>query len=300
MRHSIVAVLLMLAGCSQSLVRFDAGGSPGCDAGTSCSGACVDTRLDDANCGACGNACDAASSCAAGVCRADNCAGADCSAIQICEGGACLEIRCVGVGCPGGQTCSRGLCVAESCGVTACLAGSVCVGGACTDVECVGVTCRGAQVCRLGRCEDVVDAGCVGLSDAGLGGDVDHCGQCQRSCPVPANAERQCRQGQCGRGPCRAGFFDFDPALFGCETSCVGVRCTSPDGGFIDLTNPAIPETGQAWQTASSGASYGSAVQTSATHTHFGTLGQPTPGGTVEQTSATQKNVGGFESMLKQ
>lgn len=55
---------------------------------------------------------------------------------------------------------------------------------------------------------------------------------------------------------------------------------------MIDLTNPAVPETGHDWNITSSGASFGSVVQTNAAHTNVGTVGQPTPGGSVELTNA--------------
>ena len=137
------------------------------------------------------------------------------------------------------------------------------------------------------------DAGTDAGTDAG---QID-AGNCA-ACPMPVHAPARCIAGQCGRGPCEPGFFDFDPAIFGCETSCLGSSCTLGDGGAVTLTMPPLSETGMVSQTPSSGSSYGSAVQTSTGYSNFGTLGEPTPAG-PEQTSSTYRNRGGFKTQLE-
>src|SRR5688572_5275983 len=50
------------------------GGACVCGPGrATCGTTCADLQLDDANCGACGNACPAGASCAKGACVADDC-----------------------------------------------------------------------------------------------------------------------------------------------------------------------------------------------------------------------------------
>lgn len=104
-------------------------------------------------------------------------------------------------------------------------------------------------------------------------------------------------KGVCGRGLCRPGFFDIDgPESFGCESTCIHRVCTGPSG-TVTLTAEPLPETGLVQQALASGSSFGGAVQTSATHTNIGVLGESTPPtaqGAVQQESATHTNIGGF------
>jgi hypothetical protein len=132
--------------------------------------------------------------------------------------------------------------------------------------------------------------------------DVKNCGKCDRVCPVPAHASARCEKGVCGRGPCEAGFFDLDEAVFGCETACARGVCTGPTGTPIKTDNEPLPETGTVFHAAASGSSYGSAVQTNGSFTNIGILGEATPlgvGGAVELKSSKYSNVGGFTSALR-
>jgi hypothetical protein len=150
------------------------------------------------------------------------------------------------------------------------------------DQECVGGTC---SPCK-----------------ADLQKDIKHCGRCGKVCPIPANAPTRCEKGVCGRGPCQSGFFDFDEQAFGCETSCAGRVCTGPTGVKTTVDNDLLPETGSLFHAASSGSSYGSSIQTSASFTNMGTLGESTPPGAdgkVELKSSKHTNVGGFSSALR-
>lgn len=143
------------------------------------------------------------------------------------------------------------------------------------------------------------DAGIdAGLIDAGCPNTVTSCGGCGVVCPLPLNALPRCSaDGGCGRGPCLAGAFDLEPGFFGCESTCLGPVCTLGDGGIVVLTAPPVPESGVTASTLASGSSHGAQVQTSTGHTNLGILGEPTPTG-VEQTSATHRNVGGFNAEL--
>lgn len=283
---TLLASLTWMSGCAQPLVRFEQDAGPSCNAPQSaCGSACVDLRFDDSNCGACAIACTATQSCAASRCYADDCPGTDCAANQVCVNGACTGRTCVEVTCQSGFTCFMGSCQAESCNGQMCPAGSVCVNNACTDVACIGVSCPAGQACVRGRCEGV-DAG---PQDAG---------SCS-ACPVPVNAPSRCSPTfQCSRGPCIPGFFDFETGIFGCETACRGANCNGSDGGAFVLTVPPVGESGAVGRTASSGSSYGSAVQTSSQYSNFGTLGEPTPPA-PEQTGSAYRNRGGFKTQLE-
>lgn len=137
-----------------------------------------------------------------------------------------------------------------------------------------------------------------GGTDAGCPNDVMNCSGCGRACAVPVNAAARCFDGGCGRGPCIAGAFDLDPAIFGCESTCTAATCMVGDGGTVVFTAPPVPETGLVNEALSSGSSHGAAVQTSTGHTNFGILGEETPPG-VEQTSVSHRHLGGFNSALR-
>jgi hypothetical protein len=371
--------LLAFSSCLESITEFprDAGGLA-CGTGTTrCGAQCVDLKLDDMNCGACGTVCPAGQACAGSRCLPKTCTASDCGADQVCVNGVvCRERLCVNVACPAGQTCRAGVCEAEACGATPCLPGSVCVGGICTDVACLGVRCPTTATCITGQCypNDCTDADCaanqvcvndvtceerrcvtvrcesgqtcvdgscrpeacgavpcpggqscvngvctdtrcVGVScsggrtcqngacvvpagcDAGVQDDVANCGQCGRVCPVPLNATARCLAGQCGRGPCAAGFFDLDGDVTpGCESTCAGLNCTLPDGGTVTLTVPPLSERGSGG--ISAGAAAGTSTQTNATHRHSGALGEG-PGVSGASANGAHRNVGGLNGLQR-
>jgi choice-of-anchor A domain-containing protein len=125
-------------------------GLPDCRfcAATRCGGACVETATDAANCGACGNACAAGSTCSAGTCSV--CSGTVC-------GGACLATATDSANC-------------GACG-NACAIGSTCSAGACTSPP--------PPVCRdlgVAASFDVFTLGAFVGHDSAVEGAVAACG----------------------------------------------------------------------------------------------------------------------------
>lgn len=82
--------------------------------GALCSGVCVVTLTDPANCGGCGVVCAAGQTCAAGVCAAPSaCPDGTIDCNQTCVDPLTDDANCGGCGhaCTGGLGCSTGLCV---------------------------------------------------------------------------------------------------------------------------------------------------------------------------------------------
>lgn len=188
---------------------------------TACNGSCVDTMTDRANCGQCGMACGAGLVCVAGSCAPQ------CAAPLIFCNGTCVDPRNDAANCSGcGMTCSAqnatAVCVAQSCSYTACTAGfascdNVNSNGCETDLSTLtdcggcGVACapRGvaAATCTAGACGYTTcavstDGGvspqdCDGIAANGcettVSTDLNHCGACNRRCPINS----ACVAGQC-------------------------------------------------------------------------------------------------------
>ena len=83
--------------------------------GTSCSGACVDTETDDANCGGCGMKCAAGAACSGGACAIT------CGAGLMACNGACTSTKddpancgACAMACAGGEACKAGVCIAAA------------------------------------------------------------------------------------------------------------------------------------------------------------------------------------------
>ena len=240
--------------CSASCVS-DAD-CPRSDAGTPlscCAGHCFDTSSDIQHCGKCGATCQASvnatAACLGGECGIGTCNlgffDCDHGAANGCEVNASTDDRNCGM-C--GKACTAGANQSSACQngtcSTACNAGSAdCDGNAANGCEvssdtdasncgACGNACalaNAASVCKAGAC--TVDACNPGFDDcnrsprdgceADLGQDVNHCGNCMKSC-VGANGVPVCRLGSCGIASCNAGFADCDSlAINGCEISIV-------------------------------------------------------------------------------
>jgi hypothetical protein len=105
-------------------------------------------------------------------------------------------------------------CVAGVCRYT-CLPGFFDADGmAANGCECTQ-TNGGTEIC------DGVDNDCNGLVDEGfnLMTDLANCGGCNRACYFPF-AAATCAGGICSQGACLPDFYDRDPNVPGCETSC--------------------------------------------------------------------------------
>ena len=199
---AFTVVLLYLAGCAEERTQ-----RPPC-AGDSvvCDGACARLATDNANCGACGEACDAGEVCSNGVC-AVSCAAplATCGA-----GGAafCADTRndpahCGGcdLACPDGQVCSGGTC-APTCAapLTTCGEGAAafCADTRNDPAHCGSCDrgCAPGEVCSAGACATTCDlAGGTQCGDrcVELQSDDAHCG----SCAVACGPGTSCQGGRC-------------------------------------------------------------------------------------------------------
>ena len=166
-----------------------------CPAGTTdCSGTCIDTSGDEANCGGCGNACAASETCENGVCTPPACDPA-CTGGQVCDDGTCV--------CPAGTTDCGGTCIDTSgdeancggCG-NACAAGETCEGGVCTPPGC-DPACTGGQVCDDGTCVCPAGTTDCGGTCIDTSGDEANCGGCGIAC----GAGETCENGVCVAPP---------------------------------------------------------------------------------------------------
>ena len=137
-----------------------------CDAPNTCcdqvNGTCVNlSGGDNANCGGCGKACVAPSTCSGGACK------------------------CNGIACSGGDVCCASGCAALdndplNCGQCGkrCAVGELCMGGQCHCGN--GAVCGANQICCGSVCKDKLS-------------DPANCGSCGHTC----SAGEGCSNGQC-------------------------------------------------------------------------------------------------------
>lgn len=155
-----------------------AGGTCVCSGATEdCGGVCVDVRVDEANCGACGTTCAPTEQCNAGDCGPPGACTPDCTGRSCGDdgcGGTCGE-------CPAGRTCAMG-------GMCLCSASETMCGSECVDLRTVARHCGACdracareERCSAGMCVPAGDA------DAGTGPDaVDGACACDSSRSGPS------------------------------------------------------------------------------------------------------------------
>lgn len=207
-------------GCFQGkcvMTRCPAGftdcyGTCGDLSGTSYSCACFDLNTDPANCGSCGNACGAGTTCQAGGCVTvcptglidcpvacipevgcnpcvdlssdpQNCGGCGnaCGQAQTCQGG-----QCVG-GCASGQLLCNGIC-------QQCCDASDCPAAPCNTPVCTNGTCAGAPLADGSPCQGTAGSGTCQSGQCLLAEEL-----------TPAAGPTSCAQGEtpCGAACCQ-------------------------------------------------------------------------------------------------
>jgi hypothetical protein len=170
MRAALRHVLFLVACSCAATGTMSAKLALVCSSGsTPCGSVCVDPQSDTQNCGRCGNACTAGTTCHAGLCRygpePSVCVGqrvdlqkdrANCGTcgVTCASGQTCTEGRCVCVG-PDSGTCA-GVCVSLTTDVNHC--------GAC------GHACEAGGSCIEGRCHlRIASSASIGSIVAGNG-----------------------------------------------------------------------------------------------------------------------------------
>lgn len=132
--------------------------------------------------------------------------------------------------CPDGQTWCGDGCVDTSSDPAHCGGcGLACPVPPHTIAFCAAATC--GVVCEVGwaDCNAARDDGC----EADLASSTDHCGECDRACSAPPNADPRCADGACDFA-CRPGFAALGPrcAAFGgayLDAECGGGVCRNPN-----------------------------------------------------------------------
>jgi hypothetical protein len=167
-----------------------------------CDGRCVDPRADEANCGACGAACDEGQACVVGHCALQPADGSVPDAwvpdARVPGDGGPVDAGVPDAGTPdvpvippdGGPMPDGG---DPDAGPLTCDLGTEPCDGECVDVggdvrHCgaCGRACAAAQFCADGECVDICGRGTVpcGSECVDPTSDPDNCGACGRACPT--------------------------------------------------------------------------------------------------------------------
>jgi Stigma-specific protein, Stig1 len=163
-----------------------------------CNGVCLDLATNNGNCGTCGRACGAGTTCVGGSCA---CTGGQTLCAGACADTATSESHCGACGrtCTTGQVCTGGTCVCTT-GLTACSGGCADTTSDPNHCGACGVPCTRGTVCAGGTC---VRGGCPTGTTLCGGSCVDtrssalHCGGCNQPCP----SGQTCTSGACGCAP---------------------------------------------------------------------------------------------------
>ena len=209
--------------CSSGYDNCDGNAANGCE---------HDVATDEANCGACGNACTDGRTCVAGACTATACtagrANCDGSELNGCEVTPATDVANCGA-C--GNACSFAN------------AGASCAGGACAIGSCSA---------DFANCDGNAANGC----ETAPASDVAHCGGCGHACSLP-NASPRCASGACAVGACAAGFADCNGlAADGCEVDLSAVTSCGACGNACDLPHASPACTAGACAVAACSAGY--------------------------------------------
>jgi hypothetical protein len=208
---------------------------------------CITLASDATNCGTCGNACPAGTTCENGTCA--------CPGGQLACGGACVDVMTDPAHCGDCTTaCASGSsCVAGTC---TCSGSLISCGGECFDLmsapthcgDCA-TACGTSEVCLNGACS----SGCGNLTQCG-GACVDlttsavHCGACDAPCDAP----RSCIAGSCS---CPSG-----QTL--CANSCVDTQNDASNCGACGKScGPGSTCAGGTCQCGSTTVSFASDIQ---------------------------------------
>jgi hypothetical protein len=217
-----------------------------CPIGSSCcSGRCLDTQSDAANCGACGMACATGQACCAGACVATATSAAHCGRCgNVCE--ATNATPACAAGACGLGACTTGYGDCDSNAANGCetdtrtdlshcgACGRACTAGTNARALCVDGACQTTCASGFADCDNNPANGC----EANTVTSPASCGACGVACPPFTNAATVCAQGACGF-TCRTGFGDCDgDASNGCEVNtgtsaqhcgACGAACTRPN-----------------------------------------------------------------------
>ncbi len=162
-----------------------------CAGGTTLCGAdCVDTDVDPAHCGGCGQAC------APG---------------EVCSGGACA------LSCAGGTTECGGACTNTSFDPQNCgMCGAACAGAPNATATCAGGACGYFCAGSFDDCNGSAADGC----ETNTSNDLSACGGCGVACAPVANGSAACAGGVCAIGSCNAPYANCDGSTAnGCEAN---------------------------------------------------------------------------------
>lgn len=223
-----------------------------------CSGACVDTTTDRANCGGCGMVCSGGRPCVGGSCMGACPTGttacrATCSNTQVDPNncGSC------GVVCGAGFGCLAGRCqplVGYDGG--SCASPSAMCGAVCTDLRnsanncgSCGNVCAADRVCAVGMCLAPCTATQVRCGAAGTCTDtrfdVMNCGACGNVCAMG----QYCVSGRCGTMPPLYHGLTPPAGLTGCTATGFNAMAPTALGGYYPY-NMGDSNACRAWKLA--------------------------------------------------